>query len=103
MENNSVPVLVVGMAWYLEEDFKEIKRLMADAHTLHDTHAQWLLAASAGEEQYRRAGRHVVRAVIRPQEFKHWCQVRNLKIDAQARMAFANFRAKEAADKGELN
>lgn len=102
MEKEPMRVSVMGMAWYLEEDFEEIKRLMADGHTLHRTYAEWLRAATIGEENQRKAGAHVVRAVIRPQEFKLWCQSRGLNIDSKARMTFANFRAMEAAQKGEL-
>ncbi len=100
--NRTQPVLVVGMAWYLEEDFEEVKGVMADGHTLHRTYAEWLKAASRGEEHQRSAGHFVVRAIIRPQEFKQWCQSRGLNIDSKARTAFANERAMEAATKGEL-
>lgn len=103
MNKEPMHVSVIGMAWYLEEDFEQIKRLMADGHTLHRTYAEWLKAATFGEEQQRRAGGVVVRAIIRPQEFKDWCQSRGLNIDSKARMAFANHCANEAIQKGELS
>ena len=103
MKQEPLQISVIGMVWYLEEDFEEIKRLMTDSHTLHRTHAEWLRAATLGEEQQRRSGAHVIRAVVRPQEFKHWCQSRGLNLDSKARNAFANHRAMEAAQKGELS
>ena len=33
MNPEQMRVSVIGMAWYLEEDFEEIKRLMSDGHT----------------------------------------------------------------------
>lgn len=103
MNKDTKPVLVIGMSWYLEEDFEEIKRVMTDSHTLHRTYAEWFKAATTGEEHQRRAGQHVIRAIIRPQAFKQWCEQRGLNIDSKARMAFANEKAMEAATKGELS
>ncbi len=103
MNPEQMRVSVIGMAWYLEEDFEEIKRLMSDGHTLHRTYAEWLKAATTGEEHQRRAGCTVVRAIIRPAEFKQWCQSRGLNLDSKARMAFANHCAMEVAKKGYLN
>ncbi|BCX53721.1 hypothetical protein CTYAZ2_33010 [Comamonas testosteroni] len=102
MKQEPLQISVIGMVWYLEEDFEEIKRLMADSHTLHRTYAEWLQAATFGEEQQRKSGARVIRAVLRPQEFKLWCQSRGLNIDSKARNAFANHRAMEAIQKGEL-
>lgn len=103
MKTEQMRVSVIGMTWYLEEDFEEIKRLMTDGHTLHRTYSEWLKAATTGEEQQRRTGITVVRAIIRPTEFKQWCQSQGLNLDSKARMAFANHYARQAAEKGELN
>lgn len=95
MSNASIPIMVLGMTWYEEQDFQEIKRLMADGHTLHRTYAEWFHAASIGEKQQIAAGRHVVRAVIKPAEFKQWCQERGLNLDSNARTAFGNWVARQ--------
>ncbi len=99
---NQPQVQVLGMVWYLEEDFQEAKQLMADSHTLHDTYTQWHKAATAGEQHSRAAGIHVVRAIIKPAEFKQWCEQRGLNIDSKARNAFANHIAMQAVQKGDL-
>lgn len=93
MNNESITVQVLGMAWYEEQDFQEIKRLMADGHTLHTTYGDWLRSASTLERRFLNEGKHVVRAVIKPTEFKQWCQERRLNLDSNARTAFSNWVA----------
>lgn len=89
-------VHAVGMAWYLAQDYAEIKALMKDAHLLHRTHAEWQLAAEQGEQKLRANGVRVYRAIVRPTEFRLWCSARSLDIDAQARQQFASeFAAQE--------
>lgn len=87
---NTQTVQATGMVWYLAEDFDKIKALMEDRHTLHRTHAEWQRAAEQGEQSFRAKGGRVYRAIVRPAEFKAWCNARGLKIDAQARNQFAS-------------
>ena len=87
------PIQAAGMAWYLPEDFEQIKALMTDGHTLHRTYAEWQRAAEQGEQRLRANGVRVYRAILRPAEFKAWCEARSLDIDSHARQAFANWFA----------
>lgn len=87
---NTHTIQAVGMVWYLAEDFDEIKTLMQDSHTLHRTHAEWQRAAENGEKKFRANGGRVYRAILRPAEFKTWCNAKGLNIDANARNQFAS-------------
>lgn len=82
-------VHAIGMAWYLAEDYAEIKTLMKDGHLLHRTHSEWQRAAEQGEKKMRADGVRVYRAILRPAEFNAWCTARGLDIDAGARQQFA--------------
>lgn len=84
------PIQATGMVWYLAEDFEAIKALMVDSHVLHDTHAQWQAAAENGERQFRAKGGRVYRAILRPAEFKAWCERNRLETNASARNQFAS-------------
>lgn len=102
MNDNAQPVSIVGLVWFREDEFDAIRNLMADGDTLPTTYADWLETARLGEQHQRRAGYKLVRATIRPKEFKPWCKERGLELNANARTAFASWYAKEAAARGEL-
>lgn len=84
------PIQATGMVWYLAKDFDQIKAMMEDGHKLHGTHAEWQRAAEQGEQSFRAKGGHVYRALLRPTEFKAWCNTRRLDINANARNQFAS-------------
>lgn len=90
---NTQPTQAIGMAWYLPEDFEQIKALMKDGHTLHRTHAEWQRAAEQGEQRLRAQGVRVYRAVVRPAAFGDWCGARGLDVDANGRQQFASWFA----------
>ncbi|CUT12507.1 hypothetical protein BF49_3587 [Bradyrhizobium sp.] len=85
------------MPWYDREDYKRILDIMADAAVLPETYEKWRYAADKLVSQIERSGGTVVRAKIDPDAFAAWCRSRDLKVDAQARIAFANEAAYEAA------
>ena len=89
----SIPFLI-GMAWYYREDYDAILRIMTDSHMLPGSFEVWLAEAEQGEQQLKRDGYTVVRAHIDPETFPDWCRSRDLDIDSQARMDYANFVAK---------
>lgn len=83
-------IRAMGMAWYREEDWPEIKRIMSDAYKLHATYAEWFKSATAGEQHLKQQGIIVERVYIDPREFPAWCRARGLNADAAARMRFGN-------------
>ena len=83
------------MAWYRFEDYEAILRIMSDSNKLPTSFHVWLMKAEAGEKKYRRDGHIVIRAYIDPETFPDWCRLRDLNIDAQARMEYAGLIAKE--------
>jgi hypothetical protein len=83
-------IRAVGIPWYREEDWQEIRRVMIDAAKLHDRYEEWLKAASQLEKRIRDSGQIAERVYIDPKEFPAWCGLRNLNVDAEARTFFAN-------------
>lgn len=81
---------IIGMVWYLEKDYPAVLKIMADANLLPLTFKLWQDKAKRSESDLRTTGKVVVRAIIDPATFPTWCFGRGLKIDAKARMAFAN-------------
>lgn len=75
---------------------------MADAHTLPVTYESWLRQAEAGEDQLRRAGKTVFRAVLEPDAFRQFCLGNGLNIDGKARNEFAVRAAMQAYRDGKV-
>lgn len=89
-------IRAVGLPWYEAETFEEVMALMKDGDRLFRTYAEWEVAAQRTEERLSGEGNLVVRAHIRPVEFAEWCRARGHDVDAQGRLAFANWTAKQA-------
>jgi hypothetical protein len=83
-------VAAVGIAWYLQQDYPAILRIMADADLMPASFEKWQHLAHRIERDLRAQGRIVTRAVIDPATFPEWCRSRDLQVDAKARIAFAN-------------
>jgi hypothetical protein len=79
-----------GLAWYEERDYPAILAMMEDADRLPATFARWREKAETAERELRRKGHTVVRAMISPDTFPAWCRSRGLKLNAEARIMFAN-------------
>jgi hypothetical protein len=89
---------VIGIPWYRDEDFPELRSMFADGALLHETFAAWLAAATATERRLRTRWTDTVRVEIRPAEFRAWCATRGLALTASARGEFANDTARAWRD-----
>lgn len=81
--------LGIGIPWYRRADYERIREIMAQRDPVPDSFDEWETQAKRVETHYQRGGQTVVRVYIDPQNFVAWCALRNLHIDAEARMAFA--------------
>lgn len=98
--NNAISI--VGLVWYAEEDFAQIKALMLDSDKLPPRYADWQARAENGERQLRAQGHKTVRAYLKPEAFQQWCRTNGHEVNSQGRMAFANWYAKEVHTKGAI-
>lgn len=96
-------VLIVGMAWYRQEEYDAIRRIMADGLKLPPSFHVWRMNAETGEKKLRREGKTVVRVRIDPETFADWCRARGLNVDAKARIEFAASVAHDYAVNGYSN
>jgi hypothetical protein len=83
-------VAVIGMVWYRNEDWEELRALFTDTERLHVTYDAWKEAAERGERRLIQQGHRVIRAEIHPREFAAWCAEKRVEANAVARNAFAN-------------
>ena len=87
------PIRAVGIPWFLESDFAQIKATMEDAQKLHATWVEWHGAAQQTEKTYQSQGFLVVRAVLAPDEFAAWCRSSGHRLDAKGRSQYAGWIA----------
>jgi hypothetical protein len=85
--------LRTGLAWYEARDYPRILQIMEDADRLPGNYARWREKAEDSERELRGRGYEVVRAMISPDTFPAWCRSHGKRVDAQARILFANYVA----------
>jgi hypothetical protein len=83
-------VSVVGIPWYHESDYASLRQLFEDGHKLHLTYHEWLEAANSSFERLKSGGTIVEKVYITPDEFSAWGSARGQRLDAKARLDFAN-------------
>ncbi len=80
----------VGIAWYRESEYDELRKLFVDSDRWASTYAEWLPLAEKALKKLQDEGQVVVKAYIHLNTFPEWCKKRGLPLDSKARMAFAN-------------
>ncbi len=79
----------IGMVWYREEDYDQLKAMFEDGHKLPGTFLRWQDQAEQGRKKFTREGKVVVKTYIDPKTFPEWCSVNGHRIDAAGRNEFA--------------
>ena len=93
-------IVIMGIAWYKEEDYERLLEIFEDSHKLPPTFDKWLQSAEKGFSNFRARGYRVIKVYIDPDTFPVWCRSTGHKIDAKARIDFANMTAaRHARDK----
>lgn len=80
----------IGVAWYREEDYEKLKSIFTDSHLLPGRYDQWLDQAENLVKHEVAQGRIVEKVYIDPATFPDWCKSRQMNINSEARIQFAN-------------
>ncbi len=83
----------IGIPYFSEAEWTKAKRLMADAHTFHDTYAEFTQRVAQAERELRAKGVATVRVPLNVDTFIAWCGKTGRKVDSQARAAYAAIAA----------
>ncbi|HEY1856181.1 hypothetical protein [Acidocella sp.] len=89
---------VFGMAWYREEDYRRILKIMEDAAMLPRTYKRWKHLVERGERRQKAAGRIVIRAIIEPEKFLTWTEGQGLNAGLHARARYASLVATQISE-----
>jgi len=84
---------IIGIPWFKPGSYAEARAVMSDGAGLPEQYGAWLSEAEGVRAQVEQAGHHVLKVMVEPKDFSHWCRARNIPPDAKARVRFANFAA----------
>lgn len=85
-----------SVAWYGVDQWRRLRELADDAHTLHDSYAAWEASALQSLAYVHRRGIRAQPIAIDVEAWAHWCREQNLPLTARSRSQFA---AKKAAER----
>jgi hypothetical protein len=87
-------VKAVAFYWYpSEDDYKKMQSSAEDGSTMHETYAEWLIAAETGIENFKSTPDISVRKMEVPtDEFIAWCNSTGHKLNSESRSAIANHK-----------
>lgn len=77
--------MVVGVAWYREEDWPRVKRQFPDADELHDSYAEWLASARDAMKAIERSSARAEPLVVNLDDLFGWCLIRGREPNAESR------------------
>jgi hypothetical protein len=79
----------VGVAWYREQEWAELRRLAADPEKLEETYAEWKSAYEDGLLKLASAGLQPERVELTVAQLQAWCAANKCPLDAGARSGLA--------------
>lgn len=80
--------LLVGVAWYSEEGWAEVKASAIDPACFEDSFSQWKAMANQARREFQRAGVRAIEFQIIPQDFFAWCALNGQENNASSRAQF---------------
>jgi hypothetical protein len=82
--------ILVGMTWYNEEAWAEVKATATDPERFEASFPEWKAMAVETRRDLQRSGVLAVECLIVPQEFFDWCVLYGNENDAVARAEFVS-------------
>lgn len=82
--------LVIGVTWYTEETWAEVKASAADPECFEESFAKWKAMAVAARRNFQRSGVLTLECQIVPQEFFAWCTLNNQVNNSTSRGEFVS-------------
>ena len=79
----------VGVAWYREREWEELRRLAADPEKLEETFAEWKAVYEDGVLKLAAAGFQPERVELTVAQLQAWCAANQCPLDAEARSGLA--------------
>jgi hypothetical protein len=82
--------LVIGLTWYTEETWAEVKATATDPECFEETFPKWKAMAVSARREFQRSGVRAMECKIVPQEFFAWCAQHNQENNSTSRAEFVS-------------
>lgn len=82
--------LVIGVTWYTEETWAQVKAGAQDPECFEDSFAKWKAMAVAARRNFQRSGVLALECQIVPEEFFAWCILNEQENNAKSRAEFVS-------------
>ena len=79
----------VGIAWYSEAEWPQLRERAADRENLEPTYADWLKVYYDGLSQLAASGVIAEPVEVLVADLEEWCRLHSRPLDAKARSEFA--------------
>lgn len=83
--------LQVGVPWYTEMQWLEMKALCSDTDNFFDSYQEWRREADKAIVEITNRGLYVKRLFIYVETFKGWCSYHRLQTNKKARKKFISY------------
>jgi hypothetical protein len=88
--------MVIGLTWYTEETWAQVKATASDPECFEDSFAKWKTMAVAARREFQRSGVMALAYKIDPQEFFAWCKENEQENNSTSRGEFVSVKLSEA-------
>lgn len=82
--------LLIGLTWYTEQSWAQVKATATDPECFEDTFAKWKAMAVTARREFQRSGVQAVECRIDPKDFFAWCAQNNQDNNATSRAEFVS-------------
>lgn len=87
---NRSKAMIIGVTWYTEETWAEVKASALDPACFEDSFVKWKAVAVAARREFQRSGVQAVECQIVPQAFFAWCAENNQENNATSRAEYVS-------------
>ncbi|HEU4678406.1 MAG TPA: hypothetical protein VFS35_02720 [Terrimicrobiaceae bacterium] len=84
--------LMLGVAWYTEEQWARVKARAVDSELFEATYAEWVRMAEDALADIRREVGNPTKIYVEADELAAWCLVHGKRNDSSSRAEFASYK-----------
>jgi hypothetical protein len=91
--------LLIGVTWYTEKTWAQVKATATDPDCFEDSFAKWEATAIKARREFQRSGVRAIECQITPEEFFEWCVLNNQENNSASRAEFVSAMLTEALER----
>ena len=88
-------LLIVGVTWYTEETWAQVKATATDPECFEDSFNKWKAAAISARSEFLRSGVRAIECQIVPDEFFAWCELHGQENNSTSRAEYVSEKLSE--------